>query len=71
MTPFSCNTKYTKVGSQDLLIVAVILAGVSSTVSFTNLLITRRTLDLRQYLRCICLITNISILFSIREIYLN
>jgi len=44
MTPFSCNTKYTKVGSQDLLIVAVILAGISSTVSFTNLLITRRTL---------------------------
>jgi heme/copper-type cytochrome/quinol oxidase subunit 1 len=44
VTPFSCNTKFTRVGSQDLLIVAVILAGVSSTVSFTNLLITRRTL---------------------------
>ena len=44
ITPFSCNTNYTKVGSQDLLIVAVILAGVSSTISFTNLLITRRTL---------------------------
>ena len=44
LTPLSCNTRYTAVGSQDLLIVAVILAGVSSTVSFTNLLITRRTL---------------------------
>ena len=44
ITPFSCNTKYTRIGSQDLLIVAVILAGVSTTVSFTNLLITRRTL---------------------------
>lgn len=44
ITPFSCNTKFTRVGSQDLLIVAVILAGVSTTVSFTNLLITRRTL---------------------------
>ena len=46
ITPFSCNTKFTRVGSQDLLIVAVILAGVSSTISFTNLLITRRTLSM-------------------------
>jgi len=46
ITPFSCNTLYTKIGSQDLLIVAVILAGVSSTISFTNLLITRRTLSM-------------------------
>lgn len=46
ITPFSCNTNYTAVGSQDLLIVAVILAGVSSTISFTNLLITRRTLSM-------------------------
>ena len=44
ITPFSCNTKFTRIGSQDLLIVAVVLAGVSSTISFTNLLITRRTL---------------------------
>jgi len=46
ITPFSCNTKYSGLGSQDLLIVAVILAGVSSTISFTNLLITRRTLSM-------------------------
>jgi len=46
ITPFSCNTEYTCIGSQDLLIVAVILAGISSTISFTNLLITRRTLSM-------------------------
>lgn len=46
ITPFSCNTKYTGVGTQDLLITSVIFAGVSSTVSFTNLLITRRTLSM-------------------------
>jgi len=44
ITPFSSNTKYTGVGSQDILIVSVIFAGVSTTISFTNLLITRRTL---------------------------
>jgi heme/copper-type cytochrome/quinol oxidase subunit 1 len=33
-------------GAQDLLIIAVILAGVSTTISFTNLLITRRTLSM-------------------------
>ena len=44
ITPFSSNTKYTGVGSQDLLTLGVIFAGISSTISFTNLLITRRTL---------------------------
>ena len=44
VTPFSSNTKYTGIGSQDILIVSVIFAGISSTVGFTNLLITRRTL---------------------------
>ena len=46
ITPFSCNTNYTGVGSQDLLILGVIFVGVSSTISFTNLLITRRTLSM-------------------------
>jgi len=36
--------KYTGFGSQDILIISVIFAGISSTVGFTNLLITRRTL---------------------------
>jgi len=33
-------------GSQDILIVSVIFAGISSTVGFTNLLTTRRTLSM-------------------------
>ena len=44
ITPFSSNTKFTGIGSQDILIISVIFAGVSTTISFTNLLITRRTL---------------------------
>lgn len=44
ITPFSSNTRFTGFGSQDLLIVSVIFAGISTTISFTNLLITRRTL---------------------------
>ena len=44
ITPFSSSTKYTGIGTQDLLIVSVIAAGVSTTISFTNLLVTRRTL---------------------------
>ena len=32
-------------GAQDIAIVTVILSGVSTTISFTNLLITRRTLS--------------------------
>jgi heme/copper-type cytochrome/quinol oxidase subunit 1 len=46
ITPFSGNLKYTGMGAQDLLIIAVVLAGVSTTISFTNLLITRRTLSM-------------------------
>jgi heme/copper-type cytochrome/quinol oxidase subunit 1 len=38
--------KYTGVGSQDVLILSVIFAGISTTISFTNLLITRRTLSM-------------------------
>jgi len=34
------------VGSQDIAIVSVIFAGISTTISFTNLLITRRTLSM-------------------------
>ena len=38
ITPFSSNTKFTGVGSQDIAVVSVIFAGVSTTISFTNLL---------------------------------
>jgi len=68
ITPFSCNTKYTRVGSQDLLIIAVILAGVSTTVSFTNLLITRRTLAMPglRNRRVLLPFITISILLTLR-----
>jgi heme/copper-type cytochrome/quinol oxidase subunit 1 len=46
ITPFSSNTKFTGVGAQDIAILGVIFAGISSTISFTNLLITRRTLGM-------------------------
>jgi len=46
VTPFSSNTKFTGIGSQDIAVVSVIFAGVSTTLSFTNLLITRRTLSM-------------------------
>lgn len=46
ITPFSCNTKYTGFGSQDIAVISVIFAGISTTISFTNLLITRRTLSM-------------------------
>lgn len=46
ITPFSSNTKFTGIGSQDIAVLSVIFAGVSTTISFTNLLITRRTLSM-------------------------
>lgn len=46
ITPFSSNVKYTGIGSQDILILSVVFAGISTTISFTNLVITRRTLSM-------------------------
>ena len=46
ITPFSSNVKYTGIGAQDILILSVVFAGISTTISFTNLLITRRTLSM-------------------------
>ena len=46
ITPFSSKTKFTGLGAQDLAIFSVLLSGISTTVSFTNLLITRRTLSM-------------------------
>lgn len=45
ITPFSSKTRFTGLGAQDIAIISVILSGVSTTISFTNLLITRRTLS--------------------------
>ena len=46
ITPFSGKTRYTGAGAQDIAILSVIFAGISTTLSFTNLLITRRTLSM-------------------------
>ena len=46
ITPFSSKLKYTGFGAQDIAVISVIFAGVSTTISFTNLLITRRTLSM-------------------------
>lgn len=45
ITPFSAKLRFTGLGAQDIAIIAVILTGVSTTISFTNLLITRRTMS--------------------------
>jgi len=46
ITPFSSNTEYTGYGMQDMLILGVYYAGISTTISIVNLLITRRTLSM-------------------------
>lgn len=46
ITPYSSNIKYTGIGGQDIIIFAVILTGITTSISFTNLLITRRTLSM-------------------------
>jgi len=46
ITPFSSNTEYTAFGIQDMLILGVYYAGISTTISMINLLITRRTLSM-------------------------
>jgi len=72
ITPFSSNTKYSGVGSQDLLVLGVIFAGVSSTISFTNLLITRRTLAMPglRNRRVLLPFVSIAILLSLRMLVL-
>lgn len=72
VTPFSSNTKYTGVGSQDIAIVSVIFAGVSTTISFTNLLITRRTLSMPglRYRRILLPFITIGLLLAMRMLAL-
>ena len=72
ITPFSSNVKYTGLGAQDLLLLSVIFAGVSSTVSFTNLLITRRTLSMpgMRHRRVLLPFVTISIFFALRMLAL-
>ena len=72
ITPFSSNTKYTGVGTQDIAIVSVIFAGVSTTISFTNLLITRRTLSMPglRYRRVLLPFITIALLLAMRMLAL-
>ena len=46
ITPFSSKLQFTGVGVQDMLIIGVYYAGISTTISLTNLLVTRRTLTM-------------------------
>ena len=46
ITPFSSNVEYTGYGIQDMLILGVYYAGISTTISLINLLVTRRTLSM-------------------------
>lgn len=46
ITPFSSNPKYTGYGIQDMLILGIYYAGISTTISLVNLLVTRRTLSM-------------------------
>nr|NP_049605.1 cytochrome c oxidase subunit 1 [Tetrahymena pyriformis]AAD41950.1 cytochrome c oxidase subunit 1 [Tetrahymena pyriformis] len=68
ITPFSSNIKYTGVGSQDILILSVVFAGISTTISFTNLLITRRTLAMpgMRHRRVLMPFVTISIFLTLR-----
>jgi len=72
ITPFSSNVKYTGVGAQDLLLLSIIFAGISSTVSFTNLLITRRTLSMpgMRHRRILLPFVTIAIFFALRMLAL-
>ena len=46
ITPFSSNVEYTGYGIQDMLILGVYYAGISTTISLVNLLVTRRSLSM-------------------------
>lgn len=72
VAPFSSNTKFTGTGSQDIAIISVIFAGVSTTISFTNLLITKRTLGMPglRYRRVLLPFITISLLLTMRMLAL-
>ncbi len=72
ITPFASNLKYTGLGAQDLLLLSVIFAGISGTISFTNLLITRRTLSMpgMRHRRILLPFISIGIFFALRMLAL-
>ena len=48
ITPFSSKTKFTGVGVQDMLVLGVYFAGISTTISLVNLLTTSYPLYMRM-----------------------
>ena len=70
ITPFSSKTKFTGVGVQDMLILGVYYAGISTTISLINLLVTRRTLSMSglRNRRILLPFISISILLMLRAL---
>ena len=70
ITPFSSKTKFTGVGVQDMLILGVYFAGISTTISLVNLLTTRRTLAMPglRNRRILLPFISISILLMLRAL---
>ena len=70
ITPFSSDLRYTGFGVQDMLILGVIFAGISTTISVTNLLVTRRTLAMPglRTRRVLMPFTSITILLMLRAL---
>lgn len=70
ITPFSSNVKFTGYGVQDMLITGVYYAGISTTISLTNLLVTRRTLAMPglRNRRILLPFTSITILLMLRAL---
>lgn len=70
ITPFSSDLKFTGFGVQDMLILGVIFAGISTTISVTNLLVTRRTLAMPglRTRRILLPFISISILLMLRAL---
>lgn len=70
ITPFSSDLRFTGFGVQDMLILGVIFAGISTTISVTNLLVTRRTLAMPglRTRRILMPFISISILLMLRAL---
>jgi len=70
ITPFSSNVRFTGYGVQDMLITGVYYAGISTTISLTNLLVTRRTLAMPglRNRRILLPFTSITILLMLRAL---
>lgn len=70
ITPFSSKLQFTGAGIQDMLVVGVYFAGISTTISLTNLLVTRRTLTMpgMRNRRIIIPFISITILLMLRAL---